>query len=77
MNARFNPAICCFVIAPVLLTASTASADTIATFADPSLGPDNPLFELSNNKLNGGWSDLGLTLIVPLTGMVYPSATSP
>jgi len=59
----------------VAVTVSTASADTIATFADPSLGPNNPLFELSGNKLNGGWSDLGLTLIVPVTGMVYPNAT--
>ncbi len=46
-----------------------AHADTIATFADPSPGGDQPVFAFSsegaNGQLSGGWSTNGLLLETP------------
>lgn len=46
-----------------------AQADTIATFADPSPGPDQPVFTFSSDgnsgQLSGGWSAPGLLLETP------------
>ncbi|MFH1748351.1 MAG: PEP-CTERM sorting domain-containing protein [Planctomycetota bacterium] len=55
----------------------TASAQyTIATFADPSPGAANPLFELDGNLFSGSWQDTGLLLQTPgLTAPDYVDAT--
>lgn len=58
-----------------MLLAATAQADTIATFADPSPSGAQPLFELSDDTLSGGWSGTGLDLITPFISNVYPDAT--
>jgi len=48
---------------------SFAQADTIATFADPSPGGDQPVFTFSSTdgsgQLSGGWSSTGLLLETP------------
>jgi len=48
------------------LAASTHAA-TIVTFADPAMGPSEPLFEVntSTNILTGSWTASGLTLQTP------------
>ena len=54
---------------------TAASAGTIATFADPSPSGANPLFELDGFSFTGEWKEPGLTLLMPITGQVYPNAT--
>lgn len=56
---------------------ATASAETVATFADPSLDGSTPLFSLtSTNQFSGGWSSPGLTLLTPaLPTPQYSDAT--
>lgn len=49
--------------------ASAASADTIATFADPSPGTP-PLFTFNGSTLVGGWGGGGLNLLTP--GLAAP-----
>jgi hypothetical protein len=55
-----------------------ATAVTIATFADPSMDADNPLFtvDLVNNLITGGWADtkMGLSLVIPYSGNTYTDA---
>jgi len=53
----------------------SASATTVATFADPSTGPATPLFTFNAaaGTLTGGWSGLGLLLQTPAQ---LPSGTS-
>jgi len=57
-------------------------AATIATFADPSTGPQDPLFEITLTapggdpvSIQGGWNEMGtqpgLTLVAPLVAMVF------
>lgn len=59
------------------LLAGVGRAETIATFADPTISGDPPLFELDDlaGTLNGGWSNPGLELIMPCTSKTYPDAT--
>jgi hypothetical protein len=59
---------------------ATADADTVATFSDPTTGPETPLFTLSGDELSGDWAGMGpggetLDLHVPWTGMMYPNAS--
>ena len=63
--------LCALAVAAVATTVGSAHAATIITFADPALGPDTPLFELSGNQLTGGWTGLGLTLETP--GLAAPN----
>jgi hypothetical protein len=56
------------------LVAST-NAFTLATFADPTLGPATPLFTLAGTTFTGGWGSPGLTLQVPATTSSYSNAT--
>lgn len=46
---------------------SSAFADTIATFADPAIGPSTPLFSWDSvtTTLTGGWASTGLNLLTP------------
>jgi hypothetical protein len=64
-----------FLVVSMLLAVSVASADTIATFADPSPNGATPLFTRIGDTLTGGWTGTGLTLITPITGGNYPNAT--
>ncbi|MCF7954348.1 MAG: PEP-CTERM sorting domain-containing protein [Phycisphaerae bacterium] len=65
----------------VMALAASASAGldsvTIATFGDPSAGASEPLFTLDYDQgtLQGGWSGTGLTLQVPIAGIIYSNAT--
>ena len=56
----------CTMMLAILGLAATARAEsmTIATFDDPSVGADAPLFTFNgaNRMLSGGWSIPGLTL---------------
>ncbi len=53
----------------------SASAGTIATFADPALDGSTPLFSLTPTQFQGGWSGNGLTLLTPgLPGPDYSDA---
>ncbi|MCF7954942.1 MAG: PEP-CTERM sorting domain-containing protein [Phycisphaerae bacterium] len=69
------------LIVSVLVIALTAFASagtvTVATFADPAIGSAEPLFEINYNSgtLQGGWSGTGLTLEVPVAGLIYADAT--
>jgi hypothetical protein len=52
-----------------------ADTFTVATFADPAPNASAPLFSLTGNTLSGGWSGTGLSLDVPVAGVVYHDAT--
>jgi MYXO-CTERM domain-containing protein len=56
-----------FVVALAAGLSAQARADTIATFADPALGPSTPLFTWNSvtTQLTGGWSGTGLNLLTP------------
>ena len=49
----------------VAFVVATASAGTIATFADPALDGTTPLFSLSGTQFSGGWSGTNLNLLTP------------
>ncbi|GEM_PF-587019 len=55
-----------------------ATSTTIATFANPALNSDTPLFtvDFSEDAITGGWEDFrtGLYLEVPITGNIFPDA---
>lgn len=55
-----------------------ATSTTIATFANPALSSDTPLFtvDFDNGIITGGWEDFrtGLYLEVPITGNPFPDA---
>jgi hypothetical protein len=55
---------------------ASAASVTLATFADPSPGSSQPLFQVSSGILSGNWINLpGLTLQTPgLDGGTYPDA---
>lgn len=55
--------------------AGSASADTVATFADPTISGAPPLFEMAGNTFAGGWTGSNLDLIVPFTSQTYTDAT--
>lgn len=61
------------LLAAAALSAASAHAATIVTFADPAMGPDTPLFVVNTmtNQLTGGWTDIGLTLETP--GLAAPN----
>lgn len=65
---------CRIVAAFAFGTAALASADTIATFSDPSPDGSQPLFTFASNdvtgSLSGSWSGLGLLLQTP--GLAAP-----
>jgi len=50
---------------------------TVAAFANPSPGSDNPLFtvDFTNDTISGGWTDAGLTLEIPVGNASYNNAT--
>lgn len=50
-----------------LAISAAASADTVATFADPAAGPGTPLFSFNagTGTLTGGWGGAGLLLQTP------------
>jgi len=54
-----------------------ATSTTIATFANPALSSDTPLFtvDFDNGIITGGWEDFrtGLDLEVPITGHIHPN----
>ena len=54
-----------------------AGTVTVATFDDPSVGSAENLFTVNYNAgtLQGGWLDTGLTLEVPVAGLIYVDAT--
>ncbi|MDD5063797.1 MAG: PEP-CTERM sorting domain-containing protein [Phycisphaerae bacterium] len=64
----------------VLLLCGSAQAVvvTIATFADPAVNKNTPLFtvDLVNDLITGGWDDskTGLTLQIPYSGNIYTNA---
>ncbi|MBI4580153.1 MAG: PEP-CTERM sorting domain-containing protein [Planctomycetes bacterium] len=64
MGPRFGlmAAVAAAVVASIGIPA--ASATTIATFADPTVGtsPIVPLFTVSSGTITGGWTGTGLTL---------------
>jgi hypothetical protein len=62
-------------LAPLFLVTASASAGTIATFADPAPDGSTPLFELAGTTFTGGWTGSNLTLEVPVTGNVWQNAT--
>jgi len=58
------------ILAPIVALAglaASASAQTVATFADPAAGPATPLFALNaaTGVFSGGWNGTGLTLLTP------------
>ena len=58
--------------------AGAAQGATIVTFADPSMGPSTPLFDVNTttNQLTGGWSGSGMLLETPgLAAPDVPNAT--
>ena len=62
------------VFGVLLLATVAANAATIGTFLDPSDG-NTPVFTQSGNLLTGGWTEAGLTLVMPFTGHTYQNAT--
>lgn len=75
MSIHRNAAIRIFLSVGMLTFAATASANTVATFADPAPDGDTPLFELAGASFAGGWSGTGLTLEVPFTGQSWNDVT--
>jgi hypothetical protein len=63
------------VTAPALFASISASAGTVATFADPAANGSTPLFQLAGTTFTGGWSGPNLTFEVPITGSVWSNAT--
>jgi hypothetical protein len=64
------------VLAALALCSSVlADTQTVATFSDPSPSSQSPLFWLQSGTLTGGWSQPGLTLVMPITSQVYSNAT--
>jgi len=59
----------------MLAIVTAASANTVATFADPAPDGATPLFTLAGASFTGGWSGTGLTLEVPFTGQSWNDAT--
>lgn len=61
--------ICVGAAIGAIALSACAQADTIATFADPSPGGDQPVFTFSSTggtgQLSGGWSTTGLLLETP------------
>lgn len=55
--------------------AVSATAGTVATFADPTVDGEPALFIQSGNTLSAGWSLPGLTLITPINHSSYADAT--
>lgn len=71
-----NPARIIGTFLLIALAGTVSNADTIATFADPvPFGSNGMVFELANDMLYGGWQGVGLNLITPITGGLYPDAT--
>lgn len=64
--------------ATLALVAGAAQAATVATFADPTVGPAPSMFQWNNvtNTLTGGWSGTNLNLLTPgVTAPDYNNAT--
>jgi hypothetical protein len=53
------------LIALVIPTALAQPTATMVTFSDPALDATTPLFSLTGNQFQGGWSGLGLDLLTP------------
>lgn len=68
---------CCFFASALVAVflAASATAGTVATFADPSVEGQPPLFIQSGTTLSAGWSFPGLTLITPINHSSYANAT--
>ncbi len=63
------------VLTTLLMASASATAGTIATFADPAPDGSTPLFELAGTAFTGGWSDANLDLQMPVTGNIWQDAT--
>ena len=57
-----------FLVIAVVASAvagASASTFTVATFADPAVDSNAPLFSLVGNQFQGGWSGANLNLLTP------------
>jgi len=71
-----------FVVSAPSQSYAISQQRTVATFADPALGGDTPLFTVDfgsltePGSLSGGWGDdqVGLDLEIVWTGITYPNA---
>lgn len=75
MRARWDVRRSFALAGSLLFAAASVSAETVATFADPSPGPQSPVFQRAGDTLTGGWAAPGLTLITPINAQSYTNVT--
>jgi hypothetical protein len=74
-NPSMNRARILVGVALAIAVGAAASAGTVATFADPTVDGQPPLFVQSGNTLSAGWNLPGLTLVTPINHASYANAT--